>query len=158
VDVYTVKMQGNNAFNNRRVSQFAPIQGPLQNTTPTANHCLPSGIKRSAEVAQFGPPDNDEDDSSSDSSFDSEFVPSPRARSGGRGLREHPQTAPPRYWDDENHRAACLAELQELANAGVTWTDIDASEGDSDCEIKTEDGEDDEGEEGESETQEDPAP
>jgi len=154
--VYTVKMQGNNALNNRRMSQFAPIQGS-QNATPTANYLLPAGVKRSAEVAQLSPPDED-DDSSSESSFDSEFVPSPRARSGGRGLREQPSTAPPPYWDHENHRAACIAELEDLVNSGVTWADIDASVGDSDCEIKTEDEEENSASEEEEIAQEDPAP
>ena len=107
--------------------------------TPDQNFALPAGVKRSAETAQLPPvPDDDESDSESSSSYDSEFVPSPRARRPGGGLRETVRAPPPRYWDDENHRAACLAELQELANAGVTWSDIDASEGDSECEIESE--------------------
>jgi len=95
------------------------------------------------------------------SSEDSEYVPPPRTRGPGPrggegGLRADPRPAPEPYWDHENHREACLAELQELAAEGVTFEDIDASEGDSDCDIESE--EEDEEEEDEEITPEQKSP
>lgn len=99
---------------------------------------LPAGIKRTAHTAHL---DDIEDDSSSDDSFDSEFVPPPRERAAGGGLRATVPRPPAPYWDEESHRAACMAELQELGGAGASWSDIDASEGDSECDIDSEESE-----------------
>ena len=125
-----------------------------QNTPAVANFTLPAGVKRSAETANLGDR-SDDDSSSSEESYDSEFVPPPRARAPGGGLRETVPAPPAPYWDDEAHREACRAELQELAGAGASWSDVDASEGDSDCDIESDDDDEDEEEEAEV-TQEDP--
>lgn len=124
------------------------------------NFTLPSGIKRKQTMAGIAPRSDDEEDSEEsadeESSFDEDYVPPPRTRGPGArgaegGLRAEPQVAGPRYWDHENHAAACAAEAQELANGGVSWEDIDASEGDSDCDVESEGSEDESGEDEESE-------
>ena len=117
-------------------SQNAPAEAPPPKPL--------SGNKRRAYMP---PPESDEDDSSdSSSSEDSEYVPPPRTRGPGArgeygGLRAAPTAAPPRYWDHESHMEACRNELADLAREGVTWDDIDASEGDSDCDIESEEDE-----------------
>lgn len=130
---------------------------PKQLIQTTLDFPLPAGMKRRSDLADLpdrSEAEDDEDDSSdedsySESSNDSEFVPPPRSRGAGArgadgGLRAAPKHAEPRYWDHENHAAACAAEAQEMANAGVTWADIDASEGESDCDVESEEDEEDE--------------
>ena len=110
----------------------APPAQP-QNNTLHPNFILPAGVKRGAAVAHL----DDDISSSSEDSFDSEFVPPPRKRADGGGLRASVPAPPPPYWDHENHMEACRAELQDLGGAGASWSDIDASEGDSDCDIES---------------------
>ena len=121
------------------------------------------GLTRSATEQPAGtkcraaaPIDELAEEVSSSDSDDGEYEPPPRSRGAGArgqdgGLREHPQQAAPRYWDHENHIAAVRAELAELE--GVTWDEIDASEGDSNCDIESEDEEEEDEEEEEEEEQ-----
>ena len=145
-------MQHHSSAHSRgRSASFAP----QEQCAPQENYALPAGAKRNATVARLGaPPDFDDDESESDS--DNTYGPPPRARApgGDGGLRAVVPAPPPPYWDADNHRAACLAELQDLANAGATWSQVDASEGDSECDI---DSEDEEEEDEQEEDMNDPA-
>jgi hypothetical protein len=107
-----------------------------------------TGIKRHADELDDIEEDSDEEFTSSE---DSVYEPPPRSRGPGPrgldgGLRSNPAQVTERYWDHENHMAACRAELAELAEEGVTFSQIDASEGDSDCEIESEDDDEEEDE------------
>jgi hypothetical protein len=55
---------------------------------------------------------------------------------------------------------ACRRELAELTGEGITWDEIDASEGDSNCDIQSEDDDEEEEEapDNNNEHLEDPSP
>jgi len=125
----------------------------------------PVGTKRRA----LEPIDDIAEEVDSEDSWDSaeeEYEPPPpRSRGPGPrgpdgGLRANPQRAPERYWDHESHMEACRRELAELTGEGITWDEIDASEGDSNCDIQSEDDDEEEEEapDNNNEHLEDPSP